>query len=299
MLPWVLLYGFTALLFNHPTYMKGVRTDIENFTLTETDRNHLPSAEEIARLAVVEANAHPDQSQMITLSEQPGAIFQRQAFGSLSSDEISVSVIIDLDSGKGYLRKRYSESDEPEEGDQLPLEEGLKPALPTDPMAAIQNSVRPLLAEDDLDAQELSMRSLPDVEFDATVGGKPVKLRFEQASSHRGRGSDPSNKETDTAEPKFNGELFLVGANPRDMTARSFLLRLHMAHGYPSQKNSRWFWAIAVDLMFASMVFWGLSGVFMWWQIKRTRVIGFTLLGASAIVALWLAIGMHWQLANG
>jgi hypothetical protein len=72
-----------------------------------------------------------------------------------------------------------------------------------------------------------------------------------------------------------------------------------MAHGYGVQMNSRWFWAIAVDLMFASMCFWGLSGVVMWWQIKRTRRIGFVLLIASAIVAVWLAIGMHWQLVNG
>ena len=37
----------------------------------------------------------------------------------------------------------------------------------------------------------------------------------------------------------------------------------------------------------------------MWWQIKRTCRLGFILLAASAIVATWLAIGMHWQLVNG
>ena len=83
------------------------------------------------------------------------------------------------------------------------------------------------------------------------------------------------------------------------MSARSFLLRLHTAHGYGVQSNSRWFWAIAVDMMFASMCFWGLSGVVMWWQIKKTRKIGFVFLVVSAIVATLLAFGMHWQLVNG
>ena len=37
----------------------------------------------------------------------------------------------------------------------------------------------------------------------------------------------------------------------------------------------------------------------LWWQIKRTRTLGFRLLFAGAIVATWLAIGMHWQFVNG
>jgi len=50
--------------------------------------------------------------------------------------------------------------------------------------------------------------------------------------------------------------------------------------------------------MFFSMVFWGISGIFMWWQIKRTRMIGFVILGASAICAAWLVLGMHEELGS-
>ena len=69
-----------------------------------------------------------------------------------------------------------------------------------------------------------------------------------------------------------------------------------MAHGYPVQQNVRWYWAIAGDAMFATMVFWGLSGVLMWWQIKRTRLWGILCLVVSSVAATWLAIGMHAQL---
>lgn len=97
----------------------------------------------------------------------------------------------------------------------------------------------------------------------------------------------------------FTGTVVAVGENPRQMSWRSYLLCLHRAHGYPNTKNARYWWAYAVDAMFLCMVFWGFSGVFMWWQIKRTRVIGFVLLFASGVIAAYLAFAMHWQLVNG
>ena len=95
-----------------------------------------------------------------------------------------------------------------------------------------------------------------------------------------------------------SGRVSVIGAGSNEVTWRRYLLRLHTAHGYPVQRNTRWYWAIAVDAMFATMTFWGLSGVLMWWQIKRTRLIGAACLILSAVVATWLAIGMHTQLAG-
>jgi hypothetical protein len=48
-----------------------------------------------------------------------------------------------------------------------------------------------------------------------------------------------------------------------------------------------------VDAMAFVMVFWGISGVFMWWQLKNTRVLGFFVLLLSAAAALALGFGMH------
>ncbi|MEL7496551.1 MAG: PepSY domain-containing protein [Planctomycetota bacterium] len=313
MLPWVLLYGFTALLFNHPTYMADSKTQIENFSLPESDAQKMPIANELANVAVVSAverlNAE-NSSQTIELAESPNAIFTRQVSGSVENDERNVSVVLNLNTGKGYLRNRSKDSNsegEESEASSEPrkLEDGIELALSQDPVAAFKGSVTELLKPYDLDADDLSLRSMPNVEFDAIVNGKKVRLRLSQRRERQRRGgaseASKRNKESDTekAKPVYQSNLSIVGQSPREMSTRSFLLRLHMAHGYGVQTNSRWFWAIAVDLMFASMCFWGLSGVVMWWQIKRTRRLGFMLLVASAIVAAWLAIGMHWQLVNG
>lgn len=308
MLPWVLLYGFTALLFNHPTYMTDSKTEVEHFRLNEAQMNSLPSAELLAKQATESAQAQlsaEDSEQTIEIAENPNALFTRQVSGSLENDEQRVSVILDMNNGKGYLRKTTKEPKTDERAEQddkvVSLKNGLKLELDSSPVDSFRNSVDELLSPLELEAKKLNLRSVPNVEFDAIVDGTPVRMRLTQDRS-RSRQETPDNakdKNSSTSKSTYRSQISIVGENPREMSARSFLLRLHMAHGYGIQTNSRWFWAIAVDLMFASMCFWGLSGVVMWWQIKRTRKIGFALLLASAIVATWLAIGMHWQLANG
>ncbi|MEL7499768.1 MAG: PepSY domain-containing protein [Planctomycetota bacterium] len=303
MLPWVLLYGFSALLFNHPTYFTDSKTTVQSFQLKPSAIEKMPSATEMAELSIASAGAELDGA-TIEIAKNANAVFTRQSSGSVEGKDKDTTVVLDMNSGSGYLRFRSKDSP-PEKAkssddEQPTLEQGIDVDFEMNSKESFQASIASLFAEHDLDESKFRPRGLPAVEFDAVVDGKPVRLRLTNRDSRRRRGSSDDSKKGDKEEaPTFRGKLSLVGANPRDMSVRSFLLRLHTAHGYPVQNNSRWFWAIAVDLMFASMCFWGISGVVMWWQIKRTRKIGFILLAASGIVATWLAIGMHWQLTNG
>ena len=49
--------------------------------------------------------------------------------------------------------------------------------------------------------------------------------------------------------------------------------------------------------MFVAMVFWGASGLLMWWQITKLRAWGTVVLTVSILVAAAMAIGMHESLA--
>ena len=311
MLPWVLLYGFTALLFNHPSYLASSDTQIEYFTLPAAAAKKMPLADDLAKAAVESATENlkaNDIRQTIQLAESPKATFTRQISGSVENDERSVSVILNLNNGKGYLRnrtKKVSDGKRSESGEMKTskkLEDQLELSLSQDPLAQFRVCTKDLLAPYEMESEQLNPRSMPNVEFDAVVDGELVRMRLSQKRSRGRRPSGPldgSDSSGAKMNPVYESALSIVGQAPRDLSARSFLLRLHMAHGYGVQVNSRWFWAVAVDLMFASMCFWGLSGVVMWWQIKRTRKLGITILVASAIVATWLAIGMHWQIVNG
>jgi len=91
-----------------------------------------------------------------------------------------------------------------------------------------------------------------------------------------------------------SGQEATARAEGPTMSFRRFLLRLHMAHGYPAEDmNMRWIWAVLVDATSLIMVFWGISGIIMWWQIKRTRVLGGACLLVSVAAATYIGIGMH------
>jgi uncharacterized iron-regulated membrane protein len=81
-------------------------------------------------------------------------------------------------------------------------------------------------------------------------------------------------------------------ADAAEFSWRRFLLRLHTAHTYPSEYNARWFWAIIVDVMAFVMVFWGISGIVMWWQIKATRPAGSIAMAVSLVAAGALGVAM-------
>ncbi len=83
------------------------------------------------------------------------------------------------------------------------------------------------------------------------------------------------------------------------MDTKTFLQRLHLARMYSPGFDTRWIWALLVDAMFVSMVFWGVSGLMMWWQVKRTRLLGGGVLIASVVFATLLAMNMHDTLTTG
>ena len=51
-------------------------------------------------------------------------------------------------------------------------------------------------------------------------------------------------------------------------------------------------WAMAVDLTAGLMIFWALSGIVMWWQLKLTRNQGLLVV----ILGIGISIAMRWSM---
>jgi hypothetical protein len=68
-----------------------------------------------------------------------------------------------------------------------------------------------------------------------------------------------------------------------------FLERFHRRRGYATTYRLDTAWAASVDLVIAAMVFWALSGLWMWWEMKATRGLGaLALCGGVGLFALFL-----------
>jgi hypothetical protein len=53
-----------------------------------------------------------------------------------------------------------------------------------------------------------------------------------------------------------------------------FLERMHRRSGYDSGYALDGTWAFSVDLVIIAMIFWGLSGLWLWWELRVTRRLG-------------------------
>jgi hypothetical protein len=72
----------------------------------------------------------------------------------------------------------------------------------------------------------------------------------------------------------------------------AMLERFHRRRGYATGYALDTVWAVSVDLFIAAMVFWVLSGLWMWWEMKVTRRLGAAALagGAGLFVMFLLTI---------
>jgi hypothetical protein len=62
----------------------------------------------------------------------------------------------------------------------------------------------------------------------------------------------------------------------------AFLERMHRRRGFQHDYALEDAWASSVDVVIVAMVFWGLSGLWMWWELRSTRGWGMLCLGAGA-----------------
>ena len=71
--------------------------------------------------------------------------------------------------------------------------------------------------------------------------------------------------------------------------AHAFLERFHRRRGYATGYALDTIWAVSVDAVIVAMVFWVLSGVWMWWEMKATRGLGAAAaLGGAGLFGLYL-----------
>lgn len=152
--------------------------------------------------------------------------------------------------------------------------------LQTSPVDVIRQGLPAVLERAGLSGATIAAVRATPLSFTVEGGGKQWLATYNP--------EDGSVTGRDVAQP----------AEVAPLSFRRFLLRMHTAHGYPAEEvNFRWVWAIMVDATALVMVFWGISGLVMWWQIKRTRLLGSVCLLVSTVAATWIGIGMHTAIA--
>lgn len=282
MFPWVLLYGFTGWFFNHPRMFTGDQvTSFRAADLPAETLTLLPTAEETASAVVEEMNFQSFMSEgpVIELTPSRAARYTGFLSYSVDGDQQSHQISVNPNTGDGEIRTTFTKTDlSADQTDPNPLASIRSVRVKKDASSLVQESLPSVIEAVGLEGDRARPgRRSAKLVFSAEVDEVPCVVTYNLA----------------------NGSVSAVREDqPPTMEAKSFLQRMHLARTYSPSFDTRWVWALVVDAMFLSMVFWGVSGLMMWWQVKRTRLFGGGVLLASLVFAAVMAINMHDSLTT-
>lgn len=298
--PWAVLYGVTGFLFNHPTAFSDQNArSFAAHDWTGTPLAEPQSAAAIAQEVVAALNKRSPGENFALINTDQAMFVREMATVTVKAEGQQINISLDVLGRGGVVRcspvtnlpaaekPPFAVGDPPASrqrgmgmmggmsmghsgrGEKLVLEN----AIPD----RIKQSIPSLLTRLGYPVGETSVGSVPDLVFHIQAAGKTWIANYNPVSgSVSGRPID------------VPGE---------SLSIRRFLTRMHLAHGYTYSFGSRWAWAVFVDLMAFVMLFWGGSGLLMWWQIKMTRRWGLMTVAASVVAAVLLTLGM-WQVLS-
>jgi len=273
LLPWVMLYGVSGFLFNYPTAFPDQPT--RSFGLEDvrgTSLEGLPRPAELAEEVVAVLNEKGGSYRLVR--PEDAAFARSRVLLNARGQGVEHSIVVELPDGSGYVRSKHSA---PQEAPApFAAKSGIRTA--TSLPDRLQEGTPVVLNKLGLDADEATVPgALPDLKFYMEADGRVWRVTYQpQRGGISGRPAD---------------------APGQSLTARRFLTGLHLAREYPAGGGVRWYWALFVDAMAFVMVFWAVSGLFMWWQIKAVRGWGAVVLALSAAVAALMAFRVYQVLS--
>jgi hypothetical protein len=131
--------------------------------------------------------------------------------------------------------------------------------------------------------QEKARQILQDLGLEGRHGvpnvrdGAPIVINRQHALSQRRIRFDPATSKITVEREEFRG--------------LNFLERMHRRRGFQDPYVTEDTWAFSVDLTVLTLVFWGLSGIWLWWGVRQTRLWGAVSLAFGIVLfATFLAL---------
>ncbi len=288
-----MLYGVTGWLFNHPSHLASFEEEsLRSEEIEKAGVTKLPEPSELAKEVVQSLeswwklapgfwdfdSAQGPQSPVreaepFTLIAPERAYYDGRLIASTNDERGKHTVLVSVDRGVGEIRMRPKREEVVREA---PFDVAIgmigSKELAKVGQARFARIARNLLESRGLDATELRLSRVPSLHFDVRWRGKDYALSYKcGAGSVRAIPMDRPRRST---------------------TLRSFLIGLHEAKGYPDRPGVRLFWGLLVDFMSVFLVFWSLSGIVMWLQMKTLRRLGLWFLALALVLAGSLGFGM-------
>lgn len=277
LLPWILFFGASGVLFNHPNLGEQVsafRVGPERIREVTGLTGWKPDA--LAAEVVRALNVRAGKPAYSLDPELPSRLNGMLVLKANAAEGKHI-VLYEPERSFAIVATRFGRP----QGDDAPFATD-DLALPEYTLPALEGKLQGLLAAQGLTAQ-------------GPLHGDPrmaptLELRLKDESGQRWNVSYSVGKGALTA--RRSEQWPNIGLSQLFTT-------LHTTHHFPIGLKARWFWALFQDLLGIAMVFWGLSGMVMWWQLKVTRIAGLASLLAALGIAGAVAFGTASELFFG
>lgn len=278
MLPWVLVYGCSALFFNHADLLPAHEVRRLSLDGSTGAFAQLPEPAVYAQRVVDAVREHSLAESMegeIALIDPEAARFVGTTHVTVETETHRHELYADVADGDVLLRT----VDRASGGESPPALRQLSSIEIDDPLRPwIETGVLDWLETQGVWADRATYRNGPRVEFRMLAGGEPWRVTFDIGTGNF------------TALP--------IERRPGSVSTRNFLTRLHTTHGFPNEMRAHSFWALAVDLMGSGLIIWATSGIIMWWQMPKVRLWGGVTLAVSLLLAGGLGYAMYSVFTN-
>ena len=271
MLPWLLFFGFSGLLFNHP----GLGEQVEG-TRVGPDQLHdagiaaWPPAV-VAQRVIGNLNQSAELAGLVPLELDRERASEWVGFTVLSApfERGRHTLLLDMQQTRGVIITRRLPG-EPR-GEAFPR---THVELPDHTTKAVEGKLEGLLESQGMPALS-ALRAHPKLAPQLRLVARDA-AGISWNLSYDARTGEVSGRRSDSFPSLGMSQL---------------LGMLHTTHHFPLRVGALWFWALFEDLLGLSMVLWAVTGMIMWWQVKRTRLWGAASLVAALALAGWVMTG--------
>jgi hypothetical protein len=271
--PWVIFFGVSGILFNHPGIGEQVRARPLSPAVLRDEAALLPFDAAQAARDVVTRLGEQGAHYRVDESFSPH-LHGSTAFASAAAGEKHL-VLLHLPSARGVILTRADQSPPaaPFSG-TLPM-----PAQGFHSLAARLAQVLPSVGISSPEAQALSLRIAPTLRF----------RMFDEREQ-------PWNVTYDLGSGQLDGR---PSRREAALSLHDLLGAMHKTHHFPPETGPTTFWALFADVTGLTLILWALTGLLMWWQLKRTRALGVIVVSVGLLVAALTMLGTHEELRFG
>ncbi|WP_437530058.1 hypothetical protein WME79_48995 [Sorangium sp. So ce726] len=276
LLPWLLFFGASGVLFNHPNVGEDVRgqrvgpDEMAQLTGLTPWRPQAVAEAVVAEMNRADAGAY-------TLDPGFASRFNGVAVLKARDAEGQHMLLLDLERSAGILAFRRARPS----GAKAPFS-GAAPDLPQYSLTDVEARLAGLLEKKGL-----------------KVPG-PLRGQAELAPELEFRVRDREGVSWNVAYDIATGSVAGRRSDQWPSIGVSQLFaKLHTTHHFPMKLGARWLWALFEDLLGLAMVVWAISGLFMWWQMKPTRIAGVASIAAAIGLAGAVMVGTASEILFG